>query len=205
LPMLTAENLHLWRGERHVLKGVGFDLAAGELLHVSGPNGTGKTTLLRVVAGLAQPEQGEVRWRGVATQSIGSQFFEDLGYVAHDAGLKGDLTARENLAFAVRLRHAVAEADIDAALSALDVAYCAEVPARALSAGQRRRIALARLILSQASLWILDEPLTNLDIAGAALVLELIARHLDAGGLAMVATHGDMAIRGGAVRRLELA
>jgi heme exporter protein A len=203
--MLTADNLHLWRGERHVLKGVGFELAAGELLHVSGPNGTGKTTLLRVVAGLALPEQGEVRWGGHPTRAIGSEFCERLGYVAHDAGLKGDLTARENLAFAVRLRHAIADTDIDAALAALDVAYCADVPARALSAGQRRRIALARLVLSQALLWILDEPLTNLDIAGVALVLELIARHLESGGLAMVATHGDMAIRGGAVRRLELA
>ena len=203
--MLTAENLHLWRGDRHVLNGVGFELSPGELLHVSGPNGAGKTTLLRVVCGLAEPEEGVVRWRGESITALGSSFFEDLGYVAHDAGLKGDLTARENLAFAARLRCVVTAGEIDAVLAALNVAECADIPARALSAGQRRRVALGRLLLSRAALWILDEPLTNLDPAGTALVLEQLARHVGAGGLALVAAHGELAMRGGRTARLELA
>ncbi|MGH8265272.1 MAG: cytochrome c biogenesis heme-transporting ATPase CcmA [Steroidobacteraceae bacterium] len=202
--MLTAKNLHLWRGERHVLKGVNFALGGGELLHVSGPNGTGKTTLLRAVAGLAHPEEGEVSWRGEPVSALDSRFCEELGYVAHDAGLKGDLTARENLAFMVRLRREISDQAIDTGLAALDIAACAGIAARALSAGQRRRVALARLLLSEALLWILDEPLTNLDAAGAALILDLLGRHLELGGLALVATHGELAIRGGRVTRLEL-
>lgn len=202
--MLTAKNLHLWRGDRHVLKGVSFALGAGELLHVSGPNGTGKTTLLRAVAGLAHPEEGEVTWRGQRVGALDSRFCEELGYVAHDAGLKGDLTARENVAFMVRLRREIADAAIEASLAKLDIAACAAIAARALSAGQRRRVALSRLLLSEALLWILDEPLTNLDSAGTALILDLLGRHLEGGGLALVATHGELPIRGGRVQRLEL-
>lgn len=203
--MLTANNLHLWRGERHVLKGVNFALGAGELLHVSGPNGTGKTTLLRAVAGLAHPEEGKVTWRGQPVSALDSRYCEELGYLAHDAGLKGDLTGRENLAFMVRLRRAISDEAIEASLAMLDIAACADIAARALSAGQRRRVALARLLLSDALLWILDEPLTNLDAAGTALIVDLLGRHLEAGGLALVATHGELPIRGGRVQRLELA
>jgi heme exporter protein A len=202
--MLTANNLHLWRGERHVLNGISFALGAGELLHVSGPNGSGKTTLLRAVAGLAHPEEGHVTWRGQAVGALDSKFCDELGYLAHDAGLKGDLTARENVAFMVRLRRAIADAAIDASLAKLNIAMCAGIAARALSAGQRRRVALSRLLLSEALLWILDEPLTNLDAAGAVLVLDLLGRHLEQGGLALVATHGELPIRSGSVKRLDL-
>lgn len=205
LAMLKVENLHLWRGERHVLKGIGFNLETGELLHVSGPNGSGKTTLLRAVAGIVQPEQGDVYWRGQRAGSLDAGYFEELGYVAHDAALKADLTAQENLAFMVRLRHAVTDSAIAATLKSLGIAHCAGLPARALSAGQRRRVALARLLLSQAVLWILDEPLTNLDLAGGALVLDLLGEHLASGGLAMVATHGELTVRSAGVRKLELA
>jgi heme exporter protein A len=202
--MLSANNLHLWRGDRHILRGLGLEVSAGELLHVAGPNGTGKTTLLRVVCGLAQAEEGEVRWRGTPISTLGSEFFADVGYVAHDAGLKGDLTASENLVFTVGLRCAVTPAQIESALATLKIEDCAELPARALSAGQRRRVAVARLLLSQASIWILDEPLTNLDSAGMSLVVDLLTQHLHSGGLAIVAAHGDLAMRGGRVKRLDL-
>jgi heme exporter protein A len=202
--MLTADNLQVWRGDRHVLKGVGFRLSPGELLHVSGPNGTGKTTLLRVACGLGLPEEGEIAWRGKSIASLGSEYFDDVGYVAHDAGLKGDLTARENVGYIAALRHSVTRAQIETALATLEVEDCAELPARALSAGQRRRVALARLLLSGAPLWILDEPLTNLDASGTAVVLDLLARHLESGGLALVATHGDLGLPRGRVARLEL-
>jgi len=203
--MLKVENLHLWRGERHVLKGVDFNLECGELLHVSGPNGSGKTTLLRAVAGIVQPEQGDVFWRGKPASSLDAGYSEALGYVAHDAALKSDLTAHENVAFMVRLRHAVTDSEIAAIMQALGIAHCAGLPARALSAGQRRRVALARLLLSQAIFWILDEPLTNLDFAGAALVLDLLGEHLASGGLALIATHGELSVRSACVRKLELA
>jgi len=203
--MLRAENLQLWRGERHVLRGLGFEVAPGELLHVAGPNGTGKTTLLRVLCGLAQPEEGDVSWRGVSVRTLGAEYFVDVGYVAHDSGLKGDLTARENLAFAAGLRCAVTPAQIDSALATLTIRDCGDLPVRALSAGQRRRVALARLLLSQATIWILDEPLTNLDTAGSSLVLGLLAQHVQSGGLALVAAHSELALAGRDVRRLELS
>jgi heme exporter protein A len=203
--MLRVKNLQLWRGDRHILRGLAFEVAAGELLHVAGPNGTGKTTLLRVVCGLAQPEEGDVSWRGVSIRTMGTDYFADLSYVAHDAGLKGDLTARENLAFVAGLRFAVSPAQIDSALATLIGLGCGDLPVGALSAGQRRRVALARLVLSQATVWILDEPLTNLDTAGASLVLELLAGHVQNGGLALVAAHSDLSLRGSRVRRLELS
>ncbi len=202
--MLTATNLHQWRGERHVLRGVGFALAPGELLHVAGPNGTGKTTLLRVACGLSQAEEGDVLWRGQSIANLGSEFFWDLAYVAHDAGLKGDLTARENLRYAAGLRFATGDAEVSSALATLKVDSCADLPTRALSAGQRRRAALARLLIAAVPLWILDEPLTNLDAAGATLVLELISQHLASGGMALIAAHGELNLRLGRVSRLEL-
>ena len=188
-----------------MLRGVGFALESGELLHVAGPNGTGKTTLLRVACGLSQPEDGDVLWRGQSIARLGSEYSWDLAYVAHDAGLKGDLTARENLRYAAGLRCTVSDTDVTSALTTLNVAVCAELPTRALSAGQRRRVALARLVIAAVPLWILDEPLTNLDAAGAALVLELIAQHLAAGGMALVAAHGELAVRSGRISRLDLS
>jgi heme exporter protein A len=202
--VLKATNLHLWRGERHVLRGVSFEIDAGEALHVSGPNGAGKTSLLRVVCGLLQAEEGEVHWNGVPTRSANSAYLGSLAYLAHDAALKGDLTALENLRFSVGLKRALTDGEAHAVLADLGVEACAQLPCRVLSAGQRRRVALGRILLSDARLWVLDEPFTNLDSASSAHVAEKLAQHLARGGLALVAAHRGLDLPDRAIRRLEL-
>jgi heme exporter protein A len=200
---LEVDKVHVWRGERHVLKGVSLRAAPGELVHVAGPNGTGKTTLLRVISGLLQPEQGRVTW---CSQDIGrfrSDYLTHLAYLSHEPALKGDLTALENLKFSVGLKRRVSSDELGHCLSRTGVAHCAQLPARVLSAGQRRRVAMARVLAMRASLWLLDEPFTNLDAEGSKLVSELLLAHVRGGGLAVVVAHHEMQI-GAALRRLDL-
>jgi heme exporter protein A len=200
---LSVEGVHVWRGDRHVLKGVSVALAARELLHVSGPNGTGKTTLLRVVCGLLRPEQGAVSWLGKSIASVRSEYQAALAYASHEPALKGDLTALENLHFSVGLKRRTTVAELRTALDRTGVAACADLPARVLSAGQRRRVAMARVLAMSASLWLLDEPFTNLDAAGSELVSGLLQEHVQQGGLALVVAHHDLKLDC-KVRRLEL-
>jgi heme exporter protein A len=191
---LEARQLHIWRGDRHVLKGVNLAVSAGELLHVSGPNGAGKSTLLRVICGLLRPEEGEVSWRGQPIRATSLQFQAEMAYASHEPALKGDLTALENLQFAVGLKRRVATAELRSSLARTGVSHCADLPARVLSAGQRRRVALARVVALQANLWLLDEPFANLDAEGSELVTSLLQSHVTAGGLAVVVAHHDLAV-----------
>jgi heme exporter protein A len=193
----------VWRGDRHVLQGVSIDVHPRELLHVSGPNGTGKTTLLRVMSGLLRPEQGSVSWRGQSIVRQRSEYQAALAYAAHEPALKGDLTALENLHFSVGLKRRTGPSELRAALDRVGVASCAELPARVLSAGQRRRVSLARVLAMRASIWLLDEPYANLDAAGSDLVSQLLQAHVQEGGLALVVAHRDLALHC-PVRRLEL-
>jgi heme exporter protein A len=201
---LTINKVHVWRGERHVLQGVSVAVNPYELLHVSGPNGTGKTTLLRVVTGLLRPEQGSVAWRGRSIDEHRSDYQAAMAYAAHEPALKGDLTALENLRFAVGLKRRATLAELRTALDTTGVAACADLPARVLSAGQRRRVSLARVLAMRAPLWLLDEPYANLDAAGSDLVSSLLQTHVEGGGLALVVAHRDLVLRC-QVRRLELA
>jgi heme exporter protein A len=200
---LTVDKVHVWRGDRHVLQGISLAVLPGELLHVSGPNGAGKTTLLRVISGLLRPEHGQVTWQGQPIGQYRNEYQAALAFAAHEPALKGDLTALENLRFAVGLKRRATLAELRAALDRTGVAACADLPARVLSAGQRRRVALARVLAMSASLWLLDEPYANLDAAGEGLVSGLLQTHVEAGGMAMVVAHRDLKLRCN-VRRLEL-
>ena len=200
---LAVDRVHVWRGDRHVLQGVSAEVHRGELLHVSGPNGTGKTTLLRVVSGLLHPEQGIVTWLGQSIVSHRTDYQAALAYAAHEPALKGDLTALENLHFSVGMKRRSTLQELRDALERTGVAACADLPARVLSAGQRRRVSLARVIAMRASLWLLDEPYANLDAAGSQLVSELLQAHVASGGLALVVAHRELALAC-KVRRLEL-
>jgi heme exporter protein A len=201
---LSVEKVHLWRGDRHVLKGVDLELRPSELLHLSGPNGAGKTTLLRVITGLLRPEQGVVAWRGNSIVKIRANYHAALAYAAHDPALKSDLTALENLSFSVGLRRRVTATELRASLERTGAGRYADLPARILSAGQRRRVAMARILAAGASLWLLDEPFANLDAAGSELTSQLLAEHVRQGGMALVVAHHELQL-GGEVRRLELA
>jgi heme exporter protein A len=185
------------------LQGVSLQVEPRELLHISGPNGTGKTTLLRIVSGLLRPEQGSVTWRGQSIAEIRADYQAALAYASHEPALKGDLTALENLRFAVGLKRRVSAEELRAALARTGVAGCADLPARVLSAGQRRRVAMARVLAMRATVWLLDEPYTNLDAAGSELISELLQTHVADGGLALVVAHQELSINC-RIRRMEL-
>ena len=186
---LTASDLAAVRGEREVFAGLSFTVAAGELLAVTGPNGAGKSTLLRLIAGLIQPAAGVVTLEPASEQKPGSR----VHYVGHLDGLKAGLTVRRNLQFWAELW---GSADtVDAALAAVELEALAELPVAVLSAGQRRRAALARLKLAERPVWLLDEPATALDAAAEARLGRLIGAHLAAGGIAIVATHLDLPVK----------
>jgi len=200
---LGVQGVHVWLGERHVLKGVSLSLRPRELLHVSGPNGTGKTTLLRVVCGLLRPEQGSVNWLGRSITTYRTEYQAALAYASHEPALKSDLTALENLRFAVGLKRRITADELLAALNRTGVGACADLPARVLSAGQRRRVAMARVLAMNAPVWLLDEPYTNLDASGADLLSGLLQAHVEAGGLALVVAHHELELPCD-IRRLEL-
>ncbi len=202
-PRLAARGLACSRGPARLFREVSFEVAAGEWLALRGPNGSGKTTLLRCVAGLTRLDAGEVRWDGADVRSEPEAYRASLLYSGHLAGIKDDLSAEENLHSALALRGVAADAGtVESTLAEVGLAKRRRLPARRLSAGQRRRIGLARLALDPAPLWALDEPLTALDDEGQALFTRLLARHLAAGGLALLATHHDLAPAPGQVLRM---
>src|SRR5215472_3574201 len=186
---LEVENLHLWRGERHVLRGLHFVLARGACLEVCGANGSGKTTLLRTLCGLIYPEEGCVLWNGQNVRRDLHAFHAALAYLGHEPPLKADLTARENLHYWIGTRRDLGEGELERALARVGAAPWCDRRVRTLSAGQRRRVALAGLALLQVPLWLLDEPTTNLDAEGRELVGELIREQLARGGMVVAAIH----------------
>jgi heme exporter protein A len=205
LPVLEALGLECLRGESLLFEGLSFGVAAGEVLQVEGANGSGKTSLLRMLAGLSPPAEGEIRWRGGNIAERRAAYFDELAYLGHHLGLKGDLSVLENLRVAFALHSAEpAPARLLAALARVGLGDRAELPVRALSAGQRQRVALARMISSGAALWILDEPFTALDAAGIALVRGVLEDHTGHGGLAVLTSHQAVELRSG-LRRLVLA
>jgi heme exporter protein A len=186
--LLSANKLCLLRGDRCLFRNLDFALNSGELLVVEGTNGSGKTSLLRGIAGFLDFAEGHVSWDGRRIQDAYQEFRADLVWLAHRVGFKGDLNLLENLQFEAALRASSMHKSA-VVIERLGLAQLTGLPFRYLSAGQQRRVALARLLLGNGRLWLLDEPFTNLDKAGQGLVAELITEHLGAGGLCVVASH----------------
>lgn len=198
---LEIDGLACRRGGRRVFDRLSFGLGEGELLALTGRNGSGKTTLLRALAGLVRPDAGTVRWQGADVADDPEAWRGRLAWLGHLDGLKGDLSVAENLLVAQRLRGGPADR-LDNALSAFDLGALAGRAVRTLSAGQRRRTALARIAFSGAPLWLLDEPLNALDVPAQQAFRVALQKHLAAGGLAIAATHAELGVEG--ARTLEL-
>lgn len=199
--ILAIEQLSCERGERLLLQDFDLSLAAGEGVRIAGPNGSGKTTLLRIIAGLSYNYSGQLYWRGDVIQSPAVRnrvMTREVLFIGHAPGIKALLTPLENLSWwaAIHMPQRLVEADLERALAQVGLAPFARTPSFQLSAGQQRRVALARLYLSEHTLWILDEPFTAIDSDGVAQLEQRIAAHLAAGNLAIVTTHQPMQING---------
>lgn len=204
--MLEADNLECVRGERRLFAGLGFQLEAGELLYLQGRNGAGKTSLLRMIIGLLPPEAGEIRWKGKPIRSSGDEFRADLCYLGHLNAIKEELTPLENLLASAHLAdEALSEDDALDALEQVGLAGREDLACKYLSQGQKRRVALARLVKERRPLWVLDEPFVALDVAAVNWLAGIISTHLQRGGLAVMTTHQLVAIPAGTVRELKLS
>jgi heme exporter protein A len=204
--MLQAVGLECVRGKRRLFRDLSFEAQAGELIWVAGPNGSGKTSLLRILCSLLPPDAGSVLWKGSSTRDLGEMFRAELVYVGHAPAVKDDLSALENLRFGLA-QHGIPgdEAALHEALAWFGLRGREDLPARALSQGQRRRVALARLAFGEAqTLWILDEPLAALDVSAVELVRSRIGTHLAHGGVVVLTSHQDVELGGLRTRRLLL-
>ncbi len=192
--MLEAVGLECVRGGRRLFEALEFKLASGALLRIAGSNGSGKTSLLRILCGLALPERGAVRWRGESIRTLREEYHRQLIYIGHAPAVKDELTTRENLVVSCTLGGApIGDATARMALERLGLGRFSDFPARHLSQGQRRRVALARLAACEATpLWILDEPFTALDPLAVDLAREMIAGHVARGGMAVITSHQDV-------------
>lgn len=202
-PTLEVRALECVRGERQLFTGIDFTVPPGAALQVAGPNGAGKTSLLRIVCGLSLPESGTVLWDGAETRRARLAFCRELAYVGHAAGLKDELTPLENLAI-TRACAAAPGLDAATALDRVGMSHAMRQRCRDLSAGQRRRVALARLLAVEARLWVLDEPLTAVDADGFRMFEEILAAHLARGGVVLFTSHQSLRLDGASVERLEL-
>ena len=193
--MLEASDLQCERGGRELFRGLGFSLQAGEALRIEGANGSDKTSLLRILAGLLTPEQGSVLWQGQDAARLREEYSKALVYLGHAAAVKDELTAAENLSIACRIAgDSIPEEAAGAALAHLGLSGL-DVPVKRLSQGQRRRAALARLAFSAGRpLWLLDEPFSALDAAGVSLISALLLEHTKRGGCIVFTTHQDPGI-----------
>jgi heme exporter protein A len=201
-PLLSAEGLACARGGRFVFEGLSFALAPGETLLLTGPNGAGKSSLLRLLAGFFAPGGGALCWEGRPAHADLAAHRARLHLIGHSNAIKGALTVRENLRFALAIAGAPV-GRLELALAGFELTALADVPAAYLSAGQQRRLALSRLLAAARPLWLLDEPDAGLDAASRAHLRDAVAAHRAAGGIAVIATHHDLGLE--APRVLELA
>jgi len=202
-PLLEARALSFHRRDEPVFGSLNFRLHTGELALIEGDNGSGKTTLMRILAGLLHLDEGELLWRGQRLQR--DQCIGDILFLGHQLGLKADLTPLENLRLAVGLHGCREHVTVASVLNEIGLGGYEDEPVRQLSAGQKKRVALARLLLLPATLWLLDEPYANLDRTGIALVNRLLEEHLVRGGAALVTSHGAVSFHGGEPQRIRMS
>ena len=193
-PLLETVGLSCSRGHRTLFENLALRISAGEVVQVLGANGSGKTTLLRVLCGLQPPVAGNIRWRGRVVPPGAPELRAEIQFIGHAGGVKLDLTPRENLDVAIALGARSTGTTVDAALARLDIAKFGRLPVRTLSAGQRQRVALARLLTCANLLWVLDEPFTALDARAVATVDTILHEHVQAGGAAIIASHHPAAL-----------
>lgn len=200
--LLQGLDLSCVRDDRVLFEGLAFELQAGQSLLLEGKNGSGKTSLLRILCGFREPDAGEVRWCGSVIDD--SRYYADMAYVGHLDGIKKELTVLENL----RMSLALAQAglySIQQALAKVHLAAYDDVLVQALSAGQKRRLSLARLLITQSRLWILDEPFTSLDKQGISLIESLMTEHCADGGMIVLTSHHDIDLSGVDIQRILLS
>lgn len=204
MTVLETISLECTRGDRPLISGMSFALAAGELLHVVGSNGSGKTTLLRALCGLSRPSAGEIRWNGTDIRTLGDDYRTCLSYVGHSNGIQGELTPEENLHAAAHLGGYPSVSKVDYALEHVSLTRFAHLPAKVLSQGQKRRLALARLLVLSRTLWILDEPVSGLDARSVAVIENLFGEHLASGGMLVITSHQELSWKAKTVHRINL-
>ena len=202
--MLDVKNLYCERDERILFSHLSFSVNQGEVVQIEGQNGSGKTTLLRILCGLNESFEGELYWQQNLIEEVQDDYFQNMLYVGHLAGVKSILTAEENLEWMQQLDPHLNKMSIIEALEAVGLYGFEDVPCYSLSAGQQRRVGLARLYLSTAPLWILDEPFTALDKKGVAEKEQLIAEHIIEGGAVILTTHHDLEIPNHTIRHINL-
>ena len=202
--LLRARGLGIERANRRLFENIDVDLDPGEALQIQGANGSGKTTLLRILSGLTWPSDGVISWKGTDIEHDPHELRADIVYIGHADGIKLELSVRENLEYCRALAFSPRRTPIASITSRLALEGLDDVLVRHLSAGQRRRVALARLLMSEARLWILDEPFTALDMNGSATVEAILAGHLDEGGLAVFSSHQRVRVGNRPLKRLSL-
>lgn len=202
--MLEVRNLECARGDRTLFSDLSFTLEPGQLLHLTGANGSGKTTLLRSICGLTQPRAGEIHWQGTNINDLREDYYRELAYIGHLNGINGELSALENLRYHATIWSAQHDHDFDRTLEQFGLARIAHLPTKVLSQGQKRRMALARLMHNTAPLWILDEPLTALDVATVEFMHQHLDAHVNNGGMVILTSHQALLLDAGMVRTVEL-
>ena len=203
--MLEVVNLACRRGDRQLFSGLSVDLESGTLLHVRGRNGSGKTTLLRALCGLLTPDEGQILWNGEESGRLGDDYHANLLYFGHLNGIKSDLTGIENLRVSSTLDGDTADDQrLWSALEKMGLAGFEDLPTKVLSQGQKKRVALARLQVSNAPLWILDEHFTALDVDAVDVLQMLIAEQVAKDGMVILTTHQEVPLTSGQIRRLHL-
>jgi heme exporter protein A len=200
---LAVEHLQCIRDDRVLFEDLNFSLSEGQLLQIEGHNGSGKTSLLRILCGLTLPTEGTVYWNSQDIEEIRSSYWANLAYIGHAHGIKAELTPLENLAMARALATTPTSLDLAEALDKVGLYGFEDVPSRTLSAGQQRRVALARLLVSEARLWILDEPFTALDKAAMSMVEQLLDAHAKQGGMAVLTSHHTVKCTHATILRLS--